>query len=186
MPQKNTVSFLYGMVTAEVTSARTYAGDAKIAEMEAAIADIIGKKDEGYAWALATCIQYTESLAFNWLDCVPDGFRALETFWAMVKRGAPIAEWWDYYAKNVDNTVLLGVRPETETQLVTLDELTERGLVLDSSPSGLNKVLVRKLITPEVIGWHGAVEQGMKVWTPPTNWKLLSELTPDQRADPLS
>ena len=38
--------------------------------------------------------------------------------------------------------------------------------------------------TPAILGWEGAALKALAAWQPPEEWKLLSELTEAQKADP--
>jgi len=165
----NRVSFLYDMISADVFRSRTYSLDERVLVTEAAITAIVGKED-GYHYALSECVTYTKDLTFAWIDGVPDEFRAFEEFWALYKRGVAVDVWFPFYAEQVDNIVLIGQREQTRIEPTVPGD--EQSAVSHSS-------------LPRVMGWHGALAAGMKTWSPPTAWKLFSELPEDQRRDPL-
>ena len=63
MPNTSRIAFLYGLITAEVAQARTYAGDSRGNDAETTILGILGKsQDDGFIWALAHCVEYTKGL----------------------------------------------------------------------------------------------------------------------------
>lgn len=184
------VSFLHDLVTAEVYDARTHGRDRQADAISKAIRDYL-KYSDSFIERFGIVLAYTHNLTFHWRDGVPDDIRALEEFWRQYKAGIDVGRCFEFYSNNVSNLVMIGkdadyeVEQLTDLELAALEGLAQQGLVrINPGQSG---ILYKSVLTsPAVKGWERAVVDGFQVWTPPTEWKLLSELTAEERADPKS
>lgn len=109
-----TETFLWEMVTADFFGFRNIDKDTKqialadqiksalVSENQSTtLEEIIDDLVSGYALRLV----YTLDLRFNWDKKAPEQYRALETWWKMVKRGDDIAKCYQYYTESITNVV---------------------------------------------------------------------------------
>lgn len=157
------VAFLFDQVTGEFYRSRTYDRDVQISRLAAELKRIAGNPDDVWLDALAECVICTKSLEFHWQDTAPEELVALEPVWYDIQRGIGVESWFKLFAETVDNLVVAG----TGQQYVI------------SGDAGTKKTVITG-----TLGWHGAAQEATRIWKP-REWKLLSELTPEERADPL-
>ena len=158
------VAFLFDQVTGEFYRSRTYDRDAQITRLAAELKRIAGQPDDVWLDALAECVVCTKGLEFHWQDTAPEELRALESVWNDIQRGVGVEVWFKQFAESVDNLVIAGNRQQYVV--------------------GGDTTAADRRIFNGTLGWHGAVQEAMSIWKP-REWKLLSELTAEERADPL-
>lgn len=162
-------SFLHGMVTAVVPPYRTIAGDSDAAALGKAMYAIMGITEDVDAIyiLLAECITYTLELKFSWLADAPEEIQRLEALWRMILQTYPVADYLKFFNANIPEYVIVGQ---------------------DADTAEMRAEKLRRGIPPNeyVKGWLRAVRDGFIAWTPGVEWKMMQELTEEQRNDPLS
>lgn len=91
-----TTEFLFGMVRAEFRK-KSYGNESASGALAKEIRRTAGISEDHEnataAFVLANLIVYTANLTFNWGEVeLPDGYRELETLWAMIQNKASYAD----------------------------------------------------------------------------------------------
>jgi hypothetical protein len=151
--------FLYGQVTGEFVSVRTYGTEMEVLDLTNEIEKALGEDHSSrlFIGMFAEAFVYTQTCAFDWHEAVPSEIRNFEKFWGMVENGTPPLECFQYFADNIANFVL-----------------------------SLREDKTKQVKTPwrNEIGWHEAMRGAQEVWAPPPEWKMEDELTEAERTDP--
>ena len=158
MAETKKVQFLYDQVEGTFLSSRTYDLDMSAIALTNELVELFPKGYRSFFAQYAEVITFTKSLKFKWAEDAPLSWRSLEKFWGMVSKGKDTKECFEFYKANLNNSILLH-----ESKRSAKDKKTDDALPL--------------------IGWYGAMEIAHQIWVP-KEWKLESELTPEELADP--
>lgn len=154
MEETKKVLFLYDQAEATFLSSRTYDLDMAAIALTNELVELFPKGYRSFFARYAEVMIFTQDIEFHWTEDVPPSWRSLEKFWGMFKKGKDTKECFEFYKANVNNNIL----------------------VHESKDSIKHK-------KPPLIGWEEALGIAHQVWVP-KEWKLESELTPEEKADP--
>jgi hypothetical protein len=192
-PRTTKIEFLYGMVVGTFAASHTYDADLQAARIEAEIIEAEGENiARGVIEIFSLCVVYTQEMEFDWHEEAPEGWRAFEKLWEMIISGKSIIDCWKFFTVNVDLTVML--LNKTRRNTASLDKLWSH--LHSEDPQTAAKEFIeqgQEMIEASIqagqreeIGWSAARRKAVQVWEPPIEWRLEEELTPEQRANPLS
>lgn len=103
--QHKRVSFLHGMVAADIFRFRNVKRDVQVISLSNKLREETGRDDGGFFTYYAQRIVYTDAMYFNWHEDAPIEFVSLETWWEMLQSGQSDVDCYIYYIENISNPV---------------------------------------------------------------------------------